>query len=154
MQRNFKKLFFFGILTLLIMVLIFVMSAQDVAKSQSLSMWLFQTAFGQWLTRFLPKLTDMEGDHDLRKYAHMGEYMLLLLSSCGFFRELFLEQRPLKTLVAGAGFCFVYACTDEWHQLYVSGRAGQFSDVMIDMVGVAVGLLLFFVYCLLRRERE
>ncbi len=154
MQRNRIKLYSFGILTLLIMIMIFIFSAQDGTESGQLSTWLLQTAFGQWLMRVLPRLSDADNDYDLRKYAHMCEYMLLTLSSCGFFRELFLERIPAKTLAAGAAFCFAYACTDEWHQLCVPGRAGLFSDVMIDMVGVGVGLLLVFVYCLLRKERE
>lgn len=31
----------------------------------------------------------------------------------------------------------LYACTDEYHQLFVPGRSGQLRDVMIDAVGAA-----------------
>ena len=37
--------------------------------------------------------------------------------------------------------CFVYACSDEWHQTFVPGRAGQFRDVLLDTAGSLTGLL-------------
>ena len=33
---------------------------------------------------------------------------------------------------------FLYACSDELHQLFVPGRAGLISDVVIDMIGVCM----------------
>ena len=36
---------------------------------------------------------------------------------------------------------FIYACSDEFHQAFVPGRVGQFSDVLIDMIGVLVGVI-------------
>ncbi|MBQ2251230.1 MAG: VanZ family protein, partial [Lachnospiraceae bacterium] len=32
----------------------------------------------------------------------------------------------------------LYAATDEIHQLFVPGRAGRVTDVLIDCIGVAV----------------
>lgn len=37
----------------------------------------------------------------------------------------------------------VYAATDEIHQLFVAGRAGRFSDVVIDSAGALLGVLVF-----------
>ena len=39
----------------------------------------------------------------------------------------------------------VYACTDEFHQLFVEGRDGNFRDVMIDSTGALVGICFGFV---------
>ena len=36
----------------------------------------------------------------------------------------------------------VYAATDEFHQLFVPGRSGQISDVLLDSAGVMAGLLV------------
>lgn len=36
--------------------------------------------------------------------------------------------------------CFFYACTDEWHQTFRSGRSGSFRDVMIDSIGMVLGI--------------
>ena len=38
--------------------------------------------------------------------------------------------------------CFLYASSDEFHQLFVPGRSGQVTDIFIDLIGVVLGLLL------------
>ena len=35
-----------------------------------------------------------------------------------------------------------YAATDEFHQLFVPGRSGQVSDVILDSAGAATGVLI------------
>ena len=48
-----------------------------------------------------------------------------------------------------------YAATDEIHQLFVPGRSGQVSDVLLDSAGVLAGLLVLAGVRLLRqRQRE
>ena len=38
---------------------------------------------------------------------------------------------------------FLYACTDEFHQLFVPGRDGNFRDVIIDTSGGTLSAILF-----------
>ena len=38
----------------------------------------------------------------------------------------------------------VYAMTDEVHQLFVQGRAGRISDVLIDSIGVTIITVLLW----------
>ena len=40
---------------------------------------------------------------------------------------------------------FGYASTDEFHQLFVVGRSGQFKDVLIDTSGGTFGILLVYL---------
>ena len=95
------------------------------------------------LTYFLsaqPSLDSGLGDLDtvLRKGAHMTEYAilgLLLLRAIG---------RELPALAVGIG----YAITDEIHQHFVSGRHASPIDVLIDTIGLALGI--FVVRGLLR----
>lgn len=47
-----------------------------------------------------------------------------------------------KTALVAWGCAALYAATDEVHQLFVPGRAGLFTDVLIDATGAAIGLLL------------
>ena len=35
-----------------------------------------------------------------------------------------------------------YACMDEVHQIFVPGRAGRFTDVLVDSIGIALGVVL------------
>ena len=40
---------------------------------------------------------------------------------------------------------FLYACTDEFHQLFIPGRSGEFRDVMVDTCGGIIGLILISI---------
>ncbi len=81
----------------------------------------------------IPSLGTGLGTWDLvlRKLAHMAEYAILgalLVRALG---------RPALALALGA----LYAVSDEVHQSFVRGRHGAWYDVLIDTVGVAVGVL-------------
>ena len=39
-------------------------------------------------------------------------------------------------------FCFFYACTDEFHQLFVENRGSSFLDVLLDYTGSLLYLTL------------
>ena len=58
-----------------------------------------------------------------------------------------------------AGLTAFYACTDEFHQLFVPGRAGLLSDVLIDSLSAVLGLVVFallqkFVVWFCRRKER
>lgn len=80
-------------------------------------------------------------DRTFRKYAHVAEFLALAAAV-----SLFLLTFPrLKWYFAGGIallFCFLYAMSDEWHQTFVKGRTGSWTDVGTDMIGVAIGCLL------------
>ena len=76
-------------------------------------------------------------DYPVRKCAHMSEYAILTL--LGFLTFSFLYGR--RRFLIPIGVTFLYACTDEFHQLFVPGRAGKFTDVLIDTTGGIIMLL-------------
>ena len=80
----------------------------------------------------------------------MTEYAilaLLVLASIAVWRgRSVVKHYGLALLTA-----FLYACTDEFHQLFISGRAGRFTDVLIDTTGAFLGL--FLVYLIVRWVR-
>ena len=39
----------------------------------------------------------------------------------------------------------LYTCTDKMHQLFISGRSGEFKDVLVDTLGAVIGLGLVFI---------
>lgn len=152
MKRSNIRLAVYGLLTLAVMCLIFALSAQNGEESGNLSRWLMETAFGRLLLQLLPPLTDSGAALDIRKYAHLTEYAALGLFSCLFILELCCERIPRLSSCISVPFCFLYACSDEYHQTFVPGRVGQFTDVLFDMAGVAAGILLAFLIAGLRKE--
>lgn len=85
-------------------------------------------------------------DYPVRKAAHMTEYAILGLLSFGFFFYWWQTEKKYIYYLSAWLFCICYAATDEFHQLFVQGRAGKISDVCIDAAGAAIGLLLLFVF--------
>ncbi len=89
----------------------------------------------------------MKVSHFVRKSAHFTAYMLLgiLTLSALLTHKMKNTTRIFLTVVV----CFLYAVSDEIHQIFVPGRAGRFSDVMIDTSGALLGILLVLgVICL------
>lgn len=82
----------------------------------------------------------------LRKAAHATVYFVLALILLAVGRIIFGSKQYLLTCFIALLFCFVFAMTDEYHQTFVDGRTGQFSDVLIDTAGACVGILLFSSY--------
>ncbi len=86
-------------------------------------------------------------DHFVRKTAHFCEYALL---ACTYSLHLYAIKRKKKWMISlPILLSFLYAGTDEFHQLFVPGRSGQFSDVVLDTVGGASGTLFFYIIMLL-----
>ena len=79
-------------------------------------------------------------DHPVRKTAHATEYAILGLLIAGAYIERGTSIR--KGILIPWGAATLYAATDEFHQLFVPGRSGQVSDVMLDSAGVLAGVLV------------
>ena len=79
----------------------------------------------------------------IRKLAHATEYAVLAVC-VGLHVLASRKERGLLYFLAVVGVCALYACSDEVHQLFVSGRSGQISDVCVDTAGAAVGALFLY----------
>ncbi len=79
----------------------------------------------------------------VRKCAHLLEYMILALLVLNVLKLYFnMKQVVIITIV----FVFLYACSDEIHQLFVPGREGAIRDVIIDTCGgITLVLIRLFV---------
>lgn len=84
----------------------------------------------------------------IRKVAHAAVYFVLALILLAASRVIFGSKKYLLSCTIALLFCFIFALTDEYHQTFVDGRTGQFSDVLIDTAGACVGILLFSSYYL------
>lgn len=87
--------------------------------------------------------------HVVRKLAHMSNFFIFsFINAILFFVAS--EGSFWKTLFAILFIGFLGGALDEWFQLSVEGRAGRFSDVIIDFCGTC-GAVLFF-YLLMRHR--
>ena len=78
----------------------------------------------------------------VRKTAHFTEYAILgALFYLNVIQFPKFNRHPKKILLPII-FSFLYACTDEIHQIFVPGRSAQFRDVLIDTLGATFGCLL------------
>ena len=68
-----------------------------------------------------------------------------------------MKSRPgeiVRELFLPWAIAAAYAATDEFHQLFVPGRSGQLSDVILDSAGALAGVAAFTVLCWLINRRK
>lgn len=143
-----KYLFFLP--ALLWMAFIFWMSHQTGEDSSELS-----NVIVIWILEHIP-FDIMSLSYFVRKAAHMFEYfMLFLLTYYGFIHldstKKLLQKSPLlqaspllqkSPLLLSYLVSFLYACTDEFHQMFVPNRGPAVKDVFIDSLGITIGLVV------------
>lgn len=133
MKKIIKTLLFLSWL-----ILIYLLSAETGDQSGSLSDGILLS-----IAKLL-KISDTKAFVDtfgffIRKLAHFNEYFILYILTY----ECFKEYNCPKLIVVSVLFCVLYASFDEFHQLFVDGRCGQLSDVMIDSSGSIVSCFLW-----------
>lgn len=79
----------------------------------------------------------------LRKLAHATEYFVLIILVIMALQSLGISRKKIFSLAII--FCFIYACSDEYHQSFVNGRTAQFSDSLIDVFGGLVGCSVYLM---------
>lgn len=109
---------------LVCMAVIFILSAQTGTESQDLSDRVM-LIFGIEVSVEL-----------VRKCAHCLEYMGLAVLVFNALYRSFGYSRPYLAIAISSA----YAASDEIHQLFVEGRSGQLTDVLIDSFGAAIGV--------------
>ena len=140
------------ILLLAVMISIFWFSSQPADDSQALSDSLLDR-IGKLLS-FLPAFEEDPGKN-IRKWAHFFEFSCLGFFSFLFMRELkaFNGKRLIRTALFSLLFSFLYAASDEIHQIFVPGRSCRLRDIFIDSMGAAAGTVfaLLIIYLLIRK---
>ena len=128
------------------MAVIFSFSARPAEQSTGDSRWaghmigqLFVPGFGDWSDKEQEAFAE-KVDYPVRKTAHAMEYAVLGLLTAGAYIRSGTSIR--KGILVPWGIAALYAASDEFHQLFVPGRSGQVSDVVLDSAGVLAGVLL------------
>ncbi len=82
-------------------------------------------------------------DPYIRKLAHYTIYIIGgILITNAIYAYMTIEERVIsKSLTIG----ILYAISDEIHQLFVNGRSGKVTDVIIDSLGVLTGIVFFLI---------
>ena len=144
-----------GLLILANMVVIFAFSAQNGAESSQTSGKVTETVV-QVVIKDFDKLPPVQQDDivqqyhpPMRKIAHMAEFCTL--GSLIFLFLLTWKGKILPRLLIALGATFLYACSDELHQMLSENRGAQFKDVLIDLSGAVIGCTAILLVILLIR---
>jgi len=142
---KFEKLVTYWLPAVLWMILIFSASADANSYHHSSSLfvpllhWLFP-----WMSSELIDILH----HLVRKCGHLTEFAVLALLLWRAIRQPQTgDTRPWRWDEAGLALAivFLYAASDEFHQIFVAGRTALVPDVIIDTSGGATGLLLLWL---------
>jgi len=150
-DRQKIKIYISWTVVVLYLTMIFYFSSQDGTKSHRVSadllqyLKLFVVMLPEGVQKYLSKcLSDGYGNLEfiLRKAAHFTEYFIL---SFIFYRAVVVSGvRMKKSIIVTLVFCFLYAVSDEVHQIFVPGRAFAVGDIIIDTLGAALGIIVIY----------
>lgn len=149
--------------TLLVMGSIFYFSAQPATKSKKTSSSITKKIVSvvtknKKISATKKKELEKKWEKTIRKIAHFSLFALLgicafISASLTFIKKgsHFIQKDALFSLI----FCLLYAISDEIHQRFVPGRSGQITDVLIDLSGSLVGILIIStILYLINRKKQ
>ena len=142
------------ILLVLCMSTIFFFSSDkkeaSTKKSDGLIITITEKVMGKKLNNKEREYYTSKFVKPVRKSAHFTIYLLLGLIFISLLKEYNIIDK--RSIIYTVIFVLLYACTDEVHQLFVSGRSGEVLDVLIDTTGGFIGTMIYKLYRRLRHE--
>ena len=156
---NMIKRIIYTLLLIIWMVVIFMFSNANNVKSQNTSdtvtKKVIETTSKITNTKIDKKKEEkMVKDYRvlIRKTAHFSLYLVLgiliylTLSSYGISK---------RVVIYSVIFCFIYAISDEIHQLFSDGRSFEVRDILIDTLGSCTGIfIIYLVNSILLRNKN
>ena len=102
----------------------------------------FSLIFAEWLAPIADKLGFYGNiwalNRIVRKLAHLTEFTIL----GGVLYVVLRRYIEYGTVIKTIGVGIVIACLDEFIQLFSLGRSSQVFDVLIDTIGIIIGILV------------
>lgn len=165
------KIKIFRILSIILLVacmsVIFYLSSQTAQESSEVSGDFTYKVFSLLYPHFSKMSPDAQQQvidnamFYVRKTAHMSIYFVLGIFSYLTFVSYNTVKYFLRVLIS-FGVCFLYACSDEIHQIFVDGRSGEIRDVLIDSTGALASIIIITLivrlipklYNLVKGEKE
>ncbi|MCK5761950.1 MAG: VanZ family protein [Candidatus Izimaplasma sp.] len=133
------------------MAIIFLLSAQGANDSAVVSAGITDRIY-QVLNSSFPNLNIETLHIFIRKLAHFAIY--LVLGGLVFNALNYNEQKQSYNFIVALLISFLYAISDEIHQTFVPGRAGQIYDVLIDLIGSLIGIKALVMYNNFYKKKE
>ena len=81
--------------------------------------------------------------YPIRKLAHYTLYFILGILAFLVVKDYSINK---KLIIYSLLICFLYACSDEFHQLFIIGRSASIKDVIIDTFGSLCGTSIFYIF--------
>lgn len=122
------------------MGIIFYLSNQPATQSSQLSTGITER-FVLIVEKIIPAINNLDFENMetyIRKNAHFIAYFILGMLVLSALKQSNIQ----KSAVIAISICIFYAISDEFHQLFVLGRSGQFSDLLIDAAGALLGVVM------------
>lgn len=146
------------ILNLIVIVIwlfiIFCFSAEDAEKSQHTSDQVIiktvETIKQEKLPEEEKKILVNKYMVIVRKSAHFFLYFILGILLFLFWKKIY-GITP-KTIIYTMIFCFIYACSDEIHQLFINGRTARIFDIFVDSSGALLATSITTILFLLKTK--
>ncbi len=142
-----SRKYIFLILTLAWVAVIFSFSLQPATVSDGTSLSFLHKMVKIFVPWWLDELENITTTQLIilnvivRKCAHFAEYFILGILTTTTMLHMKWKHQWLYSI----GFCVGIACIDEFLQLFVSGRSGRVTDVMIDSAGALVGIIIVYL---------
>ncbi len=138
-MKKFLKLLF--VLFWMCLIFFFSMDSGDASsiKSNSIIDHMSQFFLGKNITLEEKEIIREKYEYPLRKGAHLTLYFCLGVSVLLLLKEYHLITK--KEIIISICLVFLYACSDEIHQLFVPNRSGELLDVLLDTFGGSLGVL-------------
>lgn len=142
------------ITTIIIMIMIFLFSAQSREQSAQLSGGITQKIIELLPISIPADAVEREMfyeniHHIIRKCAHFTIYASLGFSAAAAFASNMRRFRYMYTWLGGSAVCCLYSITDELHQSIVDGRGAMVSDVVLDTFGGMFGAAVLAVFIII-----
>lgn len=131
------------LLPLLWMVVIFMLSHQSASISSGQS-----GVFVEQLRHIAPSVDQQLLTFLVRKGAHIFAYFVLGILTFNALWRVDLSKLKFNYPVGlSIIVCALYATSDEFHQLFISGRSGEIRDIIIDSCAATVGVFIISIFC-------
>lgn len=132
-------------------MLVIAVASTDLLSGERSSQFI--GPFLRWLVPGISAATIATAQLLVRKAAHVAEYAIL---AALVFRALREQKGNFSWSIASLVVAAASACAalDEFHQTFVAARTGSPWDVLIDICGAVLGLVMYWILSRRQRNRQ